>query len=282
VPYSDEEAQMPDLREVFEMTTKQMGEPDVDPWREQEKRQRRASRNRKFGAITVAAVVVLAGVILGISALRTDDGPPDGVGSNPEASPLTVADGPLEPGRYVISTTDPDFNASHRITIHVPVKGYSGWEGIAVLKDATEDGDTGVAMWVVDDVFTDACEWRGTRSSISSADDLVAILARQEALSPSTPLRDDSVGGLAATSMKLTTPSLAKIDRCDGSQFRLWTEPGGGPRYLNNPGEEENLWILDVDGAVLVIDNPISADAPFNDRVDTYIGMMSSIRIERR
>ena len=27
---------MPDLREVFELTTKQMGEPDVDSWREQE------------------------------------------------------------------------------------------------------------------------------------------------------------------------------------------------------------------------------------------------------
>jgi hypothetical protein len=45
---------MPELREVFEMTTKQMGEPDVDSWREQEKRQRNASRNKKIGAISLS------------------------------------------------------------------------------------------------------------------------------------------------------------------------------------------------------------------------------------
>lgn len=273
---------MPDLREVFEMTTKQMGEPDVDSWREQEKRQRTANRNRKIGAIAVAAVLVGTGALLGISALRTDDGPPDNVGSNPTASPLpTVADGPLEPGRYVISTTDPDFNASHRITIDVPVEGYSGWEGVGVFKDGVEGGETGVALWVVDDVFTDACEWRGTRSAISSADDLVATLADQEALRPLIS-GQGTVDGFAGTRMQLTVPSLAKLSRCDGAQFRLWTEPGGGPRYLNNPGQDENLCILDVDGAVLVIDVPVSADAPFKDRADASISMLHSIRIEPR
>jgi hypothetical protein len=59
---------MPDLREVFEMTTKQMGEPDVDSWREQEKRQRNASRNKKLGVFAVAAAiaVVAVAVIVGM------------------------------------------------------------------------------------------------------------------------------------------------------------------------------------------------------------------------
>ena len=55
---------MPELREVFEMTTKQV-EPDVDTWREQEDRQRRASRNRKIGALAVtAAIGIVAAVIV--------------------------------------------------------------------------------------------------------------------------------------------------------------------------------------------------------------------------
>ena len=54
---------MPDLREVFEMTTKQMGEPDVDSWREQEKRQRNANRNKKVGAFALAAAIVLVAVV---------------------------------------------------------------------------------------------------------------------------------------------------------------------------------------------------------------------------
>ncbi len=52
---------MPELREVFEMVTKQT-EPDVDAWRDQEHRQRRAARNRKTGAIVLVAALVL-GVI---------------------------------------------------------------------------------------------------------------------------------------------------------------------------------------------------------------------------
>ncbi len=54
---------MPELREVFEMTTKQI-EPDVDAWREQEKHQRRSSRNRRIGAFAVAAAIGLAAVVL--------------------------------------------------------------------------------------------------------------------------------------------------------------------------------------------------------------------------
>jgi hypothetical protein len=53
---------MADLREVFEMTTNQMGEPDVDSWREQEKRQRNANRNKKIGAFALAAAVAVVAI----------------------------------------------------------------------------------------------------------------------------------------------------------------------------------------------------------------------------
>jgi hypothetical protein len=61
---------MPDLREVFEMTTKQMGEPDLDAWGEQQKRQRKANRSKKIGAFAFAAaiVVVAVAVIIGTRA----------------------------------------------------------------------------------------------------------------------------------------------------------------------------------------------------------------------
>jgi hypothetical protein len=57
---------MPELREVFEMTTKQM-EPDVESWRDQQERQRRRSRNRKVGAIAVAAAVGVVAAVLILS-----------------------------------------------------------------------------------------------------------------------------------------------------------------------------------------------------------------------
>jgi WD40 repeat protein len=50
---------MVELREVFEMVTKQT-EPDLDSWKQQEDRQRRRARNQKLVAISVAAAAVVA------------------------------------------------------------------------------------------------------------------------------------------------------------------------------------------------------------------------------
>jgi Tol biopolymer transport system component len=50
---------MLELREVFEMVTKQT-EPDLDSWKQQEDRQRRRARNQKLVAIAVAAAAVVA------------------------------------------------------------------------------------------------------------------------------------------------------------------------------------------------------------------------------
>ena len=64
---------MSELREVFEMVTKQT-EPDLDAWRDQERRHRRAARNRKAGAIVLVAALVL-GVIAFATVWRPGDDP---------------------------------------------------------------------------------------------------------------------------------------------------------------------------------------------------------------
>ena len=83
---------MPELREVFEMTVKQMGEPDLDSWREQERRQRKASRNKKIGAIAVAAVLLIAAVVVGISTLGGEDPQLAPPGPEPTTSPRLSAE----------------------------------------------------------------------------------------------------------------------------------------------------------------------------------------------
>lgn len=54
---------MPELKEIFEMTTKQV-EPAAESWREQEKRQRTANRNKRIGAFAMVAAIGLAAVVL--------------------------------------------------------------------------------------------------------------------------------------------------------------------------------------------------------------------------
>jgi Tol biopolymer transport system component len=63
---------MLELREVFEMVTKQT-EPDLDSWKKQGDRQRRTARNRRLGAIAVAAAVIV-GVGVFILASRPGNG----------------------------------------------------------------------------------------------------------------------------------------------------------------------------------------------------------------
>lgn len=76
---------MPEMREVFEMTTKQV-EPDVDAWREQEKYQRRSSRNKRIGAFAIAAAIGLVAVVF---VLVNRTGPSTNTpGANPSPRPL--------------------------------------------------------------------------------------------------------------------------------------------------------------------------------------------------
>ena len=74
---------MPELKEVFEMVTKQT-EPDLDSWREQEERQRRVARNRRVGAIALVAAIVAA---LAIFALNGRENGSREVGTNPTEPP---------------------------------------------------------------------------------------------------------------------------------------------------------------------------------------------------
>jgi dipeptidyl aminopeptidase/acylaminoacyl peptidase len=66
---------MAELRELFEMTTKQM-EPDQDSWRKQEERQQHAARTKKFGALAVAATIAV--VAVGIAWSLSDQDGADG------------------------------------------------------------------------------------------------------------------------------------------------------------------------------------------------------------
>jgi hypothetical protein len=78
---------MPELKEVFEMVTKQT-EPDLGSWNDQEQRQRRSVRNRKIGAFAIVAAVVAGAAILAFT-LPGGDGTTD-VGSNPTTEAPTA------------------------------------------------------------------------------------------------------------------------------------------------------------------------------------------------
>jgi hypothetical protein len=269
---------MSELREVFEMVTKQT-EPDVDTWKEQEQRQRRTGRNRKIGALALAAAI---GIVAAIVVIRAVD---DGTGARPGGQPTDtnttqpvpiLPDAVVEPGRYLL-TPDPNVDASYTITMEVP-EGYLGGDGVWVQKPGTNQ--TGLLVMAIGDVHADACQWRGTRTAISSTDEAVAALASQQGIRSSTPT-DITLDGFSGTYMERTIPLRASQSDCDQLEFRTWVETGGGPRFLGAPGQVDLLWILDVDGVPLVIDVALEAGATAQDRAE-LLQMVESIQIDPR
>ena len=272
---------MSELREVFEMVTKQ-AEPDLDSWKQQEKRQRRSSRNRKLSALVVAAAIALLAVVVVIRAGG------EGTGTQPGGQPTGTTEipplpwGALEPGRYAVSITSypAALDYSPLVTIDVP-EGYEGLGRWAVLKPGTNQ--TGLSVWAIGQVYADACKWSGTQlppPTVGSANDLAAALASQEGLRVSTPT-DATVDGFAGTYMERTVPAGSKTFRCDEGVFRVWLDTEGGNRWLGGAGQLDLLWILDVDGVPLVVDVSLGAEASAQDRAE-LVQMVESIRIDPR
>jgi len=106
---------MPELKEVFDLTTKQI-EPDVDAWRQQEVRQRNHATGRRVGAIVVAAAVAIGGLASLIwvwAAMESDATREHAVSVG--AFPLS---GSVRPGTYRTNSFDPP------LMLAVP----DGWE----------------------------------------------------------------------------------------------------------------------------------------------------------
>jgi hypothetical protein len=138
---------MPELREVFEMTTKQM-EPDVDAWRHQEVRQRRSARNKRIGAFAVAAVIAAAAVTVVIVTRAAQDT------VMPAGDPVPVAPTAVEVATGFVEAYG-RFDVDEAITYladDADIAGLVG--GLATLKD-----------FRLDNAWSQASGYRQTLSS---------------------------------------------------------------------------------------------------------------------
>jgi hypothetical protein len=250
---------MPEVQEVFRMTTEKI-RPDTGFVDRQLAFQRKRSRNRKIGAVALAAVIALVGVVVVIRAMEHRGGIPAGQPSGgtvaPSADPVaSLPGGSVAPGRYAFASGGSELDAAYRITIAVP-DGYTSVGNAAVLKQGT--GQTSVSTLAIDDVYTDPCGWQTSAmadaAQITSAEGLAATLASQEGLRISAPTTV-TVDGFPATYLERRVPNAANIrSECDLAQFHLYRSPEFGDRWLDGDGQIQHLWIVDVDGIPFVID----------------------------
>ena len=178
----------------------------------------------------------------------------------PSATPEPTPVGLLPEGPHLLTGTPP-------LTVTIPAPGWYGEPGGGILiKDDNSAAPDGAGMIVFSGelyVYGDPCQWESTRpeAPATTVDELVAALTAQATRDATTPV-DVTVDGYVGKSITLHVPTswptgAEAFADCDRGTFGSWGVPGSDPapyRYHQDPGQIDKLWILDVEGELVVID----------------------------
>jgi hypothetical protein len=240
----------------------------IGPWR--------MPTMNKLVPIGLGAAAVIVALVVGTRLL----GPPasGGVGGAPSAEPSATA----EPSVAQPSSTpeglvpDSPFVLQHPvggppITVTIPAPGWEGnpGDGLLVRNNGGEppDGAAIIGPFFGDlNVYGDPCHWSTTLpdTPATTVDEAVAALTAQASRDASAPV-DITVAGHIGKSIILHVPDDAVFGDCDEDKFASWAGGGdprdsGPSRYHQGPGQIDEVWILDVDGELIVVDAMYGAD----------------------
>lgn len=250
----------------------------------------------KLGLAAVVAVVV---VLIGINFLGTSAvGGPGLGGSTPTSEPAATPtpeptaaptpEGLLPEGSHVLTDGGPiDGLPTLPVTVTIPASDWYGEPGDGILiKDDNSAAPDGAGMIVFFGdlyVYGDPCNWATTRpdTPATTVDELVAALTAQASRDATEPL-DVTVDGYTGKSITLHVPEDAVFGECDSGTFGSWGMPSAdlSPfRYHQDPGQIDKLWIVDVDGELVVIDIAYYDGTP-SEVVDEMEAIVESISFD--
>jgi hypothetical protein len=205
-------------------------------------------------AATAVVVVAIVGAVL-VASPDVGSGDPETSASpsnTPSPSPVSffgVPPGSVESGAYVVDSPFPA-----RLTFTLPdgwEKIVSGREAVAACGGSSPPG-TCIGFWMADNVAVDACDPSSGQAFPQvgpTVDDLAASLAANQAIESTDPA-PVTVSGFDGVYLEVEAPDAESI--CTLAPMLYWT--GGGSERSLLAGERTELWILDVDGARVVIE----------------------------
>ena len=171
------------------------------------------------------------------------------------------------------------------ITLTIPAPGWSV-HGDGLLKnknDQPPDGAWMMGPWggeIISHVPGDPCQWRSTMpdTPATTVDEIVAALASQASRDASEPV-DITLDGHAGKSITLHVPDdvSSGFTACDEDKF--CTAGTATDCYMWNaqgPGAIDELWIVDVDGQILLMDGEYYAQTPA-EHVDELQAILGSV-----
>lgn len=192
--------------------------------------------------IALASAAVVAVALVGISFFTGQVGSPNlggGLQSTPTPSPTP------SPTSYLITNGE-----GVRVTLALP----DGWvRGGWVVNNGgnMRTSLTAIQVWAVTgNSYTDPCHWTETELDPPlgpTVDDLVTALENQ--LTREATTSDVTLDGYTGKLVKMTVPTDAVFTDCDSGEFRSWDG-----RYHQGPGQQDDVYIVDVEGFRLVID----------------------------
>ena len=213
--------------------------------------------------------------------------------SRPASSdgPIPVVDLPefadLSPGAYVV---DPDGNDATplRVTFEIANDGWMSW--IGAVKQ-TNESHSALSITTIDNLVRHGCNDHSPAMPPvgPTVDDLADALAQLAPFQVSEPATDVTVRGYRGKHLQLTVPYLAttgpsgdlRFADCTRGQLHSWIAgnlDGAFFGYNGEPGRTEDFWILDVDGARLVLAVTAGPRAPSRDR-DELRAILESVEI---
>ena len=259
----------------------------------------KAQTMNKFVALAAGAAAVVVAVVIGIQLL----GPPapGGVGGGPSAEPSPAAVPSLsaaEPSPSIEADLDEGpflYSDEQGMTLTIPAPGWSRGAEKFLVKNANEqppDGAYVIGPWTGEEashIPGDPCQWLSTMpdTPATTVDEIVAALASQASRDASEPV-DITVDGHAGKSITLHVPD--DIAYANGEFTNCDQEQGGTRAFCTfgsatdchmwnaqGPGAIDELWILDVDGRILIMDGAYYAQTPAEhvDELQAILGSMS-------
>ena len=224
---------------------------------------------------TPIGVLVVASIVAGCSSVEgtpppqsatatatASDAPSTGSEATPGASPVATT------RAHVLSTTADD---GVGITVTIPASGWVGDPGGWLLQWGPRGGDppdgAGIITYTVDEefyVFGDACAWSSTMPATpaTTVDEIAAAMGQQSSRAASEA-EDITVGGYTGKRITLHVPDDADFSNCDDEQYATFGVTGEIPaRYHQGPGQIDEMWIIDVDGKIALMDGAYFAGTP--------------------
>lgn len=247
---------------------------------------RRTPIMNKLVTIALGAAAVVVAVFVGAQLFGSPSG---GVGSQATPTPEPTATpeptstpwAGLPEGPFVVTGTDDPV----LVTVNI---ASSGWEPLSEFDAVSKDDDNldppesvGVALlawaWPAGtefSVYGDPCQWLTTipETPATTPDEIAAAFAAQASTDATAPV-DVTVGGFAGKAitlhvpMSFDLPNASREERfadCDNDVFGFYGVEGGTEpnRNAHGAGQVDELWILDVDGSIVILDAKYAPAAP--------------------